>query len=103
MAAGVEIVELTGNVLHPFQIVSHERLGEAAVFFRRAAEVQRIGRVGDDGGKAVFPQQFRQGVRIGGVQRLGAAPPGIAGKKLECVRAQCQCLTSHGAKPLGRG
>ena len=59
--------------------------------------------MGDDGGEAVLRHQGHQRRRVGGVQVLSLAPPGIAGKKLKRIRPQLQRLPSHGGKALGGG
>ena len=101
MAAGMKIIQHMRQIrVQRHHVLAHGVPRERPQPLIKGTRVQRIGRVGDDGGKAVFPQQFRQGVRIGGVQRLGAAPPGIAGKKLECVRADGKRLLAHRAVSL---
>ena len=57
--------------------------------------------MGDNGGEAVLRQQGLQRRRVGGIQILGPAPPGISGKKLKGVRAQLQRLPPHSGKALG--
>ena len=103
MAAGVEVVVLTGHMLHAPQVVGHGLPGKGAVLLLRAAEVQGIGCVGDDGGEAVFRHQGHQGFGIRRVQVLGLAPPGISGEKLKGIRPQLQRLPPHGGKALGGG
>ena len=103
MAAGMEVVILAGDEFHAPQVVGHGLPGEGPVFLLRTAEVQGIGRVGDDGGEMVFFHQGHQRRRVGAVQVLGLAPPGIAGKKLKGIRPQLQRLPPHGGKALGGG
>ena len=103
MAAGVEVIELAGDVLQPHEVVRHGLLGEGAVFLLGPAEVQRVGGVGHDGGKAPLPKQRHQRRGVIRVQVLGPASPGIAGEKLKGIRPQLQSLAAHGRKAFGGG
>ena len=103
VAAGVEIVKLTGRVLHALQVVGkghvrklrHLRLGRAGV--------ERVRRVRD---QPVDTRAGTFGVEGGNVCRLnglGAAAAGIAREERERVCAQRLCALCHGEIPACGG
>ena len=77
MAAGMEVVILSWHMLQPSQVVRHGLPGEYPVLLLRAAEVQSIGSVGDNGAEAVPGQQVPQGCSVRRVQVLGPAALGL--------------------------
>ena len=103
VAAGVEIVKLTGRVLHALQVVGkgharklcHVRLGRAGV--------ERVGRVRD---QPVDARAGALGVKdcdVCVLNGLGAAAAGIAREKRERVCAQRLGALCHGEIPAGGG
>ena len=99
----MEVVELAGQMLHAAQIIGKRFPGKGAAILHGGTQIQRVRRVGDDGGKGVTLQQCRQGGGVRFVQRFGTAAPGVAGKELKGICPQVQSLAPHGGQTPGGG
>ena len=87
MAAGVEVIDLIGKILHSRNVLAKAAVGKVAHLRVRGGGVERIRRVGNERAKRVVPAERKQRLRVRGINFLGAAAARIPRKKLECVRA----------------
>ena len=103
VAAGVEIIELAGRVLHALQVVGkgharklrHVRLGRAGV--------ERVGRVRDQPVDARVGAFGVKGRNVCVLNGFGAAAAGIAREERKRICAQRLRALCHGEIPAGRG
>ena len=101
VAAGVEIVVAPRQVFHTLQVVRQRHPGKFPCPLRLRAGVDGVGRVSHQRAETVCRQQFQQRCRVGGIDGLCLAAPGIAGKKLECIGADIQRRPPHSQKAVG--
>ena len=103
VAAGVEVVEIAGKVFHPQQVVRQRHAGELTGALILGAGVDGVGGVGHQRAEAVFPAQRQQRRRVGGVDGLGLAAPGVAGEELQRGSADGQRRFPHSPQSGGGG
>ena len=103
MAAGVEVVQVAGEILHAAQVVLHGAGGKVADGRVGGAAVEGVGRVGQNHPDAVFGGKGMIGGHVLFIHRLGRAAPGIAGEELKGVGPDGHSLPSHMQIALGGG
>ena len=103
MTAGMEIVEIAGQMLHAPEVVSQRHLREFAGMFVLGAGIDGVGGVSHQRTEAVGAAQVHQSRRVVGVDRLGLAAPGIAGEELHRCGADGQRRFPHGQQSGGGG
>ena len=101
MAAGMEIVEISGQSRHPAQIVRQHISGKGPGLRIGGAQVHGVGTVGHQGTKIVFFQHSHCFGCIGRIFLFGAASPRIAGEEGKGIGPDGQGGFHHGGISLG--
>ena len=100
VAAGMEVVHVPRQVLHPLQVVRKRHAGKLPGVLILGAGIDGIRRVGHQRAEAVFRRQRQKRRHIRRVDGLGLAAPGIAGEKLKGVGPDGQRHPAHGQKAV---
>ena len=100
VAAGMEVVHVAGEVLHPLQVVRKRHAGKLPGVLILGAGIDGIRRVGHQRAEFVFRRQRQKRRHIRRVDGLGLAAPGIAGEKLKRVGPDGQGRPAHGQKAV---
>ena len=103
VAAGVEVVIIPRQILHPQQIIRHSHPGKFPGVLILGAGIDGVGGVGHQRAEVMLPQQLHKRLSVRRVNGLGPAAPGIAREKLKGVCADGQRGLSHGKKTAGGG
>ena len=103
MAAGMEVIEIAGQILHTPEVIGQRHLGELTGMFVLGAGIDGVGGVSHQRTEAVGAAQVHQCRRVVGVDGLGLAAPGIAGEKLHRCGADGQRRLPHGQQSGGGG
>ena len=100
VAAGMEVVHVPRQVLHPLQVVRKRHAGKLPGVLILGAGIDCIRRVGHQRAEFVFRRQRQKRRHIRRVDGLGLAAPGIAGEKLKRVGPDGQGRPAHGQKAV---
>ena len=96
VAAGMEIVEISGQRCHAAQVIFQHFCRKGTGFGIGSAEVHGIGTVGNQRAELMFPQHGNRFCCVNGIFFLCLAAPGIAGEEGEGIGTDGQCRFYHG-------
>ena len=103
MTAGVEIIEVPRRIFQPLQIIGKGVPGEFPCSFLIGAGVQGVGRVSQNGRKAMLRGEGEEFCDVVFVDGFGLSAPRVAGEKLKCISADVHGGFRHVQITFGRG
>ena len=103
MAAGVEVVEIAGQVLEALDVVGHRLVRKAPQIFLSGTGIHRVGGMRDKRDDTLIFLVLQEGFDICEVELFRPAAARIAREKGKRVRIEPRRLAPHGEKALGRG
>ena len=101
MAAGMEIVEISGQRSHTTQIILQNFSRKSPGFRVPGTQVHGIGTVGNQRCKAMFLQHRNRLCRVRRILRFCLAAPGIPGKEGKGIGSDGQSRFHHGGIAAG--
>lgn len=103
MTAGMQVIKLTGKILHPLNVLLHAAKRKIAHSFVGRSGVKRIRRVRDERTESIFAAERHQLVCVRRVDGLCVSAARIAGEKLKRIRADRARDASRGGVTLRAG
>ena len=103
VAAGVEVVEIAGQVLEALDVVGHRLVCKAPQIFLSGTGIHRVGGMRDKRDDTLIFLVLQEGFDICEVELFRPAAARIAREEGKRVCPETAGLTAHGEKALGGG
>ena len=103
VAAGVEVVEIAGQVLEALDVVGHRLVRKAPQIFLSGTGIHRVGGMRDKRDDTLIFLVLQEGFDICEIELFRPAAARIAREEGKRVCPETAGLTAHGEKALGGG